>query len=182
MNNPSENLRYPIGRFTWQTEVSDTEILVSIKTIEAFPQKIRREAENLSDTQLDTPYRPEGWTVRQVIHHCADSHMNAYIRFKLALTEDTPTIKPYDQDKWASLSDSQRLHPEVSLDIIKGTHERWVMIMRNMSKDDWNRAFIHPEYDKTYVLKSVAQMYAWHCEHHLAHVLQAKAKAEAKEG
>lgn len=165
-----ENLKYPVGTFTWPVEVSMEELRNAIQVIEAFPGKIRKAVEALNEEQLDTPYRPEGWTIRQVVHHCADSHMNAYIRFKLALTEDTPTIKPYDQTSWATLADSITLLPESSLIIIKGVHTRWVVIMNCMTPEDWSRQYNHPEYNKKYALKQLAVMYAWHCEHHLAHI------------
>src|SRR5688572_15524135 len=115
MDTSLENLQYPTGRFSWPKEVSDQDIFMAINSIDEFPAKIRQSVSRLNDGQLDTTYRPDGWTVRQVVHHCADSHMNAYIRFKLALTEETPTIKPYDQSLWANLADSQILPPEISL-------------------------------------------------------------------
>ncbi len=164
-----ENLKYPIGRFDWSLEVSKDDRDNAIQIIAAFPSKIRDAVRSLDEAQLNTPYRQEGWTVRQVVHHCADSHMNAYIRFKLALTEENPTIKPYDQTEWAKLSDSQ-LDPGISLDLITGIHKRWVTIMENMSEADWDRSFMHPEHNTLQILRQVVAMYAWHCEHHLSHI------------
>jgi hypothetical protein len=135
-----------------------------------LPGKVQKALVNLGDDLLDIPYREQGWTIRQVVHHVADSHMNAYIRFKLALTEEKPLVKPYDQAKWAILSDSITLHPDVSAGILKGVHTRWVILMKCMSTESWEREYIHPEYNKTYSLKQAVMMYAWHGEHHLAHI------------
>jgi len=170
MNTDLETLRYPIGRFIWPSSVSEQELQEALNRIETFPGRIQKTVENLLDDQLDTPYRPDGWTIRQVIHHVADSHMNAYIRLKLALTEDTPTIKPYDESKWAMLPDSITLHPEISLRLLKDVHTRWVVIMKCMPAESWDRTFIHPEYNKTYSLRQFVRMYAWHGDHHLAHI------------
>jgi hypothetical protein len=170
MDNLLESLQYPIGRFTWSTDVSESQVRDAIQTMEQFPEKIYNAVKKLDEEQLNTPYRPEGWTVRQVVHHCADSHMNAYIRFKLALTETAPVIKPYDEALWASLPDSKKLHPSISLSLIEILHERWVFVMRNMSSQDWDRVYVHPEHGKTFSLKSAALMYAWHSQHHVAHI------------
>jgi len=170
MDESMELLQYPTGRFNWPKEVSDAEIEQAIETIAGFPVQIRKVVEILKPEQLDTPYRPDGWTVRQVVHHCADSHMNAYIRFKLALTEDNPVIKPYDQARWAMLVDSKVIAPETSLNLIKGVHERWVMIMDNMNPEEWERGFVHPEYNVSQTLGQAVMMYRWHCGHHLAHI------------
>ena len=170
MDKEMESLQYPIGRFVRPVEVSEEEISRAIVIISEFPDKIQRAVENLDDEQLDTPYRPDGWTIRQVVHHCADSHMNAYMRFKLALTEETPTIKPYAQTRWASLIDSQVLPPDISIVIIKGIHARWVTIMDGMSDEEWDRRLIHPDQGAAQSLKQVVRMYEWHSEHHLAHV------------
>lgn len=164
-----ENLKYPIGRFDWSTQVSTEDRIKAIQIIAAFPAKLSVFISSLHNGQLDTPYRPEGWTVRQVVHHVADSHMNAYIRFKLALTEDGPTIKGYDQTQWAKLPDS-RLDPAISLDILTGVHKRWVIIMENMTDAEWEKKYVHPEHTELQVLKKVATMYAWHCEHHFSHI------------
>lgn len=170
MNMDLETLQYPIGRFKWPSTVSEQEIQDSINRIESLPGKIKMATENLRDDQLDIPYREHGWTIRQVVHHIADSHMNAYIRFKLALTEDKPTIKPYDEAKWAMLSDSITLRADISLAILKGVHTRWVAIMKCMPGESWDREYIHPEHNKAYSLKQAVKMYAWHGDHHLAHI------------
>jgi hypothetical protein len=173
MNPDLEKLKYPIGKFSWPATVSASDILKAIESIAKFPAQIRNAVVNLSDDQVDTPYRPEGWTVRQLVHHCADSHLNACVRFKLALTEHDPTIKPYDQPRWAELADSQ-LDPAISLGLIDGIHEKWVVMMKAMQASDWSRGFIHPEHNQRQMLQQVVMMYAWHSEHHLTHILRLK--------
>ncbi|MEO5906871.1 MAG: YfiT family bacillithiol transferase [Saprospiraceae bacterium] len=170
MDTALENLKYPIGRFIWPKEVSDEDVHHAIQTIKSFPGKMTGTVEKLEKGQIDTPYRPEGWTVRQLVHHVADSHINPYVRFKLALTEDNPTIKPYDQTRWAALLDSQVVNPDISLSLITNIHTRWVIIMESMSDADWDRSFVHPEYKVTQSLRQVLMMYSWHCDHHLAHI------------
>lgn len=170
MDTAIENLKYPIGRFPWPNDASTDEIANALEIIRVAPEKFQKTIEPLSPVQLDTTYRPEGWTVRQVVHHVADSHMNGYFRFKLALTEDSPTIKPYDQTRWAMLRDSLSLEPAVSLALITNIHIRWVLIMENMSPSDWDRIFIHPEHNRRMSLKQTALMYSWHSQHHLAHI------------
>lgn len=174
MNNELEALKFPIGRFKKPIDVSMAEIELAIKAISDFPEKIHIAVERLVENQLDTPYRPDGWTIRQVVHHCADSHINAYIRFKLALTEEIPTIKPYEQDRWAALIDSQMLPLDISLAVLKGIHTRWVVILKNMTDPDWERTFIHPEHGAAQSLKRAIKMYEWHGEHHLAHITTLK--------
>lgn len=175
MERDIEKLQYPVGRFTLPTEVSDEEIKQAIVRISLFPSRIMETVRQIKPDQLDTPYRPGGWTIRQVVHHCADSHMNAVIRFKLALTEDAPVIKPYDQTAWAELSDS-RLGPEISLILLGAVHKRWVALMEMMTDADWNKTFIHPEYNRVQTLRQTVMLYAWHGEHHLGHILNAKSK------
>lgn len=167
-----EELQYPIGKFVLPASVSASEIKNALEIISSFPDRIAQLTLPLDINQLNARYRPGGWTVRQVVHHCADSHINAYIRFKLALTEDHPVIKPYIQAKWAALSDSS-MGLDISIAILKGVHARWVHIMETMSETDWNRTFVHPEYYTTYQLRQSLINYAWHCEHHLAHVKNA---------
>lgn len=167
-----EQLQYPIGKFRLPATVSASEIINAIEIISSFPEKIAGATGALDSNQLNTRYRPGGWTIRQVVHHCADSHINAYVRFKLALTEDHPTIKPYDQTNWAELSDSS-MEPGISVAILKGVHARWVNLMESMSDEDWNRTFVHPEHHTTFLLRQSVMNYAWHCEHHLAHVKNA---------
>jgi hypothetical protein len=165
-----EQLKYPIGRFVRPASVSETERFAMIQIIKDFPSKLEKAISGWEDARLDTPYRPGGWTVRQVVHHVCDSHINSYCRFRLALTEDNPTIKPYLEEKWAELPDA-RYHPvQVSLSILRGVHERWCVLMQAMRSDDWKKTFNHPEYNDTRTLEQALASYAWHSEHHLAHV------------
>ncbi len=174
-----EKLRYPIGKFKTPDSVSESDISGYSDVIEKLPERLIKEVKSLDESQLDTPYRDEGWTVRQVVHHVADSHMNAYIRFKLALTEDTPTIKPYLEARWAELADS-KAPVSLSLPIIEGVHKRWIIIMRNMKSEDFERKLFHPEHNKELILKNVAALYAWHCNHHLSHITELKKRKEWK--
>jgi hypothetical protein len=167
-------LKYPIGLFVNPPAITDEFISEWISVIASFPKNIESETKHLNDQQLDTRYRPEGWTIRQVIHHCADSHMNSFIRLKLALTEENPTIKPYLEDRWAELTDSNNLPVSSSLKIIEGVHERWVALLKSLTNDQWKRTFIHPEHGKIFSIDEATGFYAWHCEHHLAHICQAK--------
>jgi hypothetical protein len=162
------DLRYPVGRFDWTAPVDPSLREPAIATIAALPAWMREAVADLNDAQLDTPYRPGGWTVRQVVHHVADSHANAYIRLKVALTEDEPTIKPYDQDSWAALSD-MKLPIEISLGLIDGLHARWAALYRSMSPAQFSRTFNHPEIGVV-TLDAQVQSYAWHSRHHLAHI------------
>ncbi len=168
-----EELKYPTGKFKWPTHVSTDSINECISVIENFHALLKTEVENLSDEKLSLIYRPDGWNIQQVVHHCADSHSNAFTRFKLALTEDKPTIKPYLEALWANLSDVTNAPIGWSLEILGGTHKRWVMLMRKMNEADWKKSFIHPEHGRELKLESVVALYAWHCNHHLAHVKQA---------
>lgn len=170
----SEELKYPIGKFKMPTESGTDFILSGIKAIEELPAKLRSEITNLSDEQLDTPYREGGWTIRQVVHHLVDSHLNAYIRFRLALTEDHPTIRPYHEERWAELPDAKSASPEVSLHLLQHLHIRWVLLLRSMQENDWTRTYYHPENKKDYTLKLALGTYAWHGEHHLAHITSLK--------
>ncbi|MGA9390664.1 MAG: putative metal-dependent hydrolase [Candidatus Sulfotelmatobacter sp.] len=163
------DLRYPIGKFTYQTPLTETQKQKDLDAIEQAPANLRLAVQGLSDQQLDTPYRPEGWTVRQVAHHVPDSHINAYIRTKLALTEDEPTIKPYAEDRWAHLADTQNTPVEVSLALLASLHTRWVRLLRSLKAEDWKRTFRHPERGVMDLEETVA-MYAWHSRHHVAHV------------
>lgn len=164
------DLRYPVGRFTPELDITAERRKEMIDEIESLPAKLRAAVSNLSGPQLDTPYRPEGWTVRQVVHHLADSHMNAYVRFKLALTEETPTIKPYDEAAWAELADARETPPEVSLTLLEALHHRWVDLLRSMDEASFARSFRHPEQGRTPQLEQVLGLYAWHGRHHLAHI------------
>jgi hypothetical protein len=166
------DLQYPVGTFQWPGSLTGGERKALIDEIEATPGKVRSAVAGLSDAQLDTPYRPGGWTPRQVVHHMADSHMNSYIRTKLALTESGPAIKPYDQDRWVMLPDSA-LPVEVSLKILDGLHRRWVVLLRALSEEDFARTFVHPELGPMILDKNIA-LYAWHGRHHTAHILSVR--------
>jgi hypothetical protein len=166
-----EHLKFPIGRFEAPAEITEKHIEAWIDTLETFPSDLRMAAENLSHSELNTAYRPGGWTARQVIHHLADSHMNSYIRFKLAVTEENPTIRPYFEDKWAECEEAKNADIPLSLNLIEALHLRWVLFLRSLKKEDWERTFYHPESKKNNPLKTVVGLYAWHGKHHLAHVL-----------
>jgi hypothetical protein len=171
----TEALSYPIGRFDRTTAVSPEMRVPAIAAFADLPEKLRRAVAGLADAQLDTPYRPGGWTVRQLVHHLADSHMNGFIRLKLAITEDDPMIKPYDQDRWAELPDS-RLPIDVSLGLVDAVHERWVVVWNSLGPSDYARTFRHPEIGPLTV-ETHLHLYAWHCRHHLAHITGLRARA-----
>lgn len=161
--------RYPIGRFAWPAAISRKEIEAAIEVMAAFPAQFRAAVGDLSEKQIDTPYREGGWTIRQLAHHVPDSHMNSYVRFKLALTENEPIIKPYDEAAWAELPDSRAGAVGPCLAMLDSLHECWVMLMRGMTDVEWKRKFVHPERGAM-ALDVTAPLYAWHCRHHLAHV------------
>ncbi len=163
------DLRYPIGRFSPRSEVSAEERTRWIGEIAAAPAALRRAVTGLSDAQLDTPYRAGGWTVRQVVHHVPDSHVNAYTRFRLALTEDEPEIRPYREADWAELPDARSLAIEPSLRLLEALHERWVPLLRSLGSAEWARRLRHPE-SGVLPLDAMLQLYAWHGRHHVAHV------------
>ena len=162
--------RYPIGTFAYDGVATPQARALRIEAIAQAPAALRAAVRGLTPQQLDTPYREGGWTVRQVVHHVPDSHLNAYVRFKLALTEDTPTIKPYDQERWAELADTKTVPPEVSLALLDAVHQRWVALLKSMTSTDWQRAYNHPEYNRRILLDEVLAMYAWHGRHHVAHI------------
>ena len=165
----NEDLRYPIGKYIVQpfSEKLLGEWLTDIKNL---PQHLENAVLNLDEVQLNTPYRDGGWTVKQVVHHVADSHMNAYIRFKLGLTEDKPTIKPYDENAWAQMADTKNIPVNISLTLLHALHIRWYEVLKNISEADFNRTVFHPEYKKEMTLWFLLGMYAWHGRHHTAHV------------
>jgi uncharacterized damage-inducible protein DinB len=164
----SEDLRYPIGEFNKDFEMTPELRMEFIDTIAACPAGVRKAVEGLSDEQLDTPYRPGGWTVRQTVHHIPDSHLNSYCRFKLALTEDNPTIRPYYEDRWAELADS-KMPVDVSLDLLDNVHTRWVTLLNSLTEKDCARKLRHPESGEWTVDFFIA-LYAWHGRHHTAHI------------
>jgi uncharacterized damage-inducible protein DinB len=165
------DLRYPIGKFSYDGNLTADQKRTFCEQIAKAPAQLRAAVKGLTDSQLETPYRPEGWTVRQVVHHVPESHMNAYIRFKLALTEDDPTIKPYMEDRWAQLPDVKTTPIEVSLDLLDSLHDRWVRLLRSLTAEEWKRTFQHPELG-TMTLEKTLALYAWHGRHHVAHVTE----------
>lgn len=173
--------RFPIGKFEMPAVVFAEERPALIRRIETAPARLREAVTGLSDAQLDTPYREGGWTIRHVVHHVPDSHMNSYIRFKLALTENEPLIKTYDEAAWAQLADVRSTPAEVSLQLLEALHTRWVSLLRSMTNEQWSRTLAHPEKmdvnNGRIRLDQMLAMYAWHGDHHLAHVQQALAKA-----
>jgi hypothetical protein len=164
------DLQYPIGRFEWRGQNTADDRRRLIDAIDQAPANLRAAVEDLTEQQLDTPYRPGGWTVRQVTHHLPDSHMNAYIRFRLALTEEEPTIKPYDESRWAELADARTAPVETSLALLEALHLRWAMLLRSFSEADFARQFRHPELGIVSLDKNLA-LYAWHGRHHVAHIM-----------
>ena len=176
MEEDIEQLKYPIGRFREPKHGDAHQVANCIEVIRQFPEKLSAEVNALDPRELGKRYRPDGWTIKQVVHHCADSHMNSFIRFKLALTEDTPTIKPYEEGLWATLPDTVDSPIGSSLKLLEGLHERWVVLLQNLSGEALDRQFKHPEKAELVSLKTNIAIYAWHCEHHLAHVRNAKAR------
>lgn len=164
-----EDLSYPIGKLKFETELTDAKRNQLISDIAVAPANLREAVKGLSKEQLDTPYRPGGWTVRQVVHHLPDSHMNAYIRFRLALTENEPDIKPYKQQLWAELFDAKTADVEMSLKLFEALHQRWVLLLRSMKAEDFKRKFNHPE-SGIQPLEKTLQVYAHHGKHHVAHI------------
>ena len=163
------DLRYPVGPFEFAGTLSNEQRQTLIDQIAATPEKMRAAVEGLSDEQLNTPYRPEGWTVRQVVHHVPESHMNSYVRFKLAVTEEEPTVKTYFEDRWAQLDDAKQAPVGLSLNLLEALHERWVWFLRSLKDADFQRTFRHPELGTVSVDKNIA-LYAWHGRHHVAHI------------
>jgi hypothetical protein len=166
----TEDLRYPIGQFRFEGGADPKRRDQRIDEIERAPGHLRAAVAGLSPQQLDTPYREKGWTVRQVVHHLPDSHLNAYTRIKLALTEDEPTIKPYDEARWADLPDARSGPIDPSLDMLEGLHQRWIMLLRQLQPADFARRFRHPELGRSLDLEEVIALYAWHGRHHVAHI------------
>ncbi|MGC1644257.1 MAG: putative metal-dependent hydrolase [Candidatus Sulfotelmatobacter sp.] len=163
------DLRYPIGKFRFDGPLTAQQKQAALDDIATAPASLRAAVKGLSEAQLDTPYRPGGWTVRQVVHHVPDSHLNSYVRFKLALTEDEPTIKPYAEDRWAELNDTKATPVEVSLTMLEALHDRWVRLLRSLSSEEWKRTFRHPELGAMTLEKTLA-LYAWHGRHHVSHI------------
>ena len=171
---PVADPRYPIGRFHPPVSVDALTLEEALQTLGELPQSLRTAVEDLAPDQMATPYREGGWSVRQVVHHVADSHMNAYMRFRFALTEDAPTIKPYNEAAWARLHDADDAPVEWSLDLLEALHARWLMLLRSLTKAQWQRTFVHPE-NGVVPLQTAALMYAWHSRHHTAHITHLRA-------
>lgn len=163
--------RYPIGKFHYDGPPGEQQKQQFLDDIASTPANLRAAVQGLSAAQLDTPYREGGWTVRQVVHHVPDSHLNSYVRFKLALTEDEPTIKPYAEDRWAELADTAATPVEVSLTMLDALHDRWVRLLRSLNADDWKRTFRHPDLGAMTLEKNLA-LYAWHGRHHVAQITE----------
>jgi uncharacterized damage-inducible protein DinB len=167
--------RYPIGKFSHNGPLTAEQRQQFLNDIEQTPGKLRAAVSGLSEQQLNTPYREGGWTVRQLAHHVPDSHMNSYIRFKLALTEDNPTIKPYLEDRWAELPEAKGAPVDVSLALLDSLHQRWLLMLRSLTDADWQRTFRHPEMGPMTLEKNLA-LYSWHGRHHVAHVTSLREK------
>ncbi len=170
MDDSHEQLRYPIGRYEAPEKYPPELQNEWIAAIEALPKWLDVCIENLDEEQLDTAYRPGGWTVNQVIHHIADSHMNAYIRLKLALTEESPVIKPYDENLWADLPDVHTVPVNISITLLHALHRRWGQVLRNLEEADWERTYYHPEHERYVPLWEMTDQYAWHGRHHMEQV------------
>src|SRR4051794_2281386 len=164
-----EQLRHPIGRYQPPDKITQEQRTEWLRTLAELPLNLRKAIKGLTDAQLDTPYRPGGWTVRQLIHHLADSHMNSYVRFRLALTEDAPTIKPYDEAKWAELTDASKGLVEPSLQLLDSLHRRFISLLDSMTEADYARTFVHPERGEVRLDWNLG-LYAWHSLHHVAHI------------
>ena len=167
-----QQLRYPVGIFQKPSEISSEMLMGWINDIKILPKLLQQAVDGLSEEQLLIPYRPDGWTIRQTINHLADSHANAFIRFKLALTEDTPLIKPYEEQLWAELEDGKNAPIEWSLTMLEVMHKRWVMLLKSMTDEQFSRQFMHPETKHLNALRMVTGMYSWHGKHHTAHIVE----------
>lgn len=171
----TQDLRYPIGRLELRSGLTPADRTRLIDQVAEMPALFRAAVAGLDDDRLDTPYREGGWTVRQLVHHLPDSHLNAFCRFRLALTEEHPTVRPYDEKTWAQLPD-MRMPPEVSLRLLESLHERWVFLLRALRDSDWTRTYHHPEAKRDFVLDDLLQIYAHHGRHHTAHITSLRAR------
>ena len=168
------DLRYPVGPYRRTERVGRAELDAWISELEALPRHLRKAADGMGDQELDTPYRPGGWTARQVVHHIADGHMSAYTRFRLALTEETPTVKPFEETRWAELVDAKSGPVEPSLAVVDGLHQRWVMLLRSMPDEDFKRRYRHPDRGELVALEETLGYFAWHSRHHVAQILSVR--------
>ncbi|QOW09375.1 putative metal-dependent hydrolase [Kaistella flava (ex Peng et al. 2021)] len=169
-----EHKKYPIGKFQEPKKITDQDIDSHIRTIKDFPSKLKHVVENWNADQLDTQYREGGWTIRQLINHLSDSSMNSYMRFKLALTEDNPTIKSYDEQQWAELQDSFTIDVKPAFQMLKGIHKRWVYELKSLTNKEYESTYHHPDQNKDITLKESLAFCAWHCDHHFAHIQNLK--------
>ena len=172
MENNIEQLQYPIGRYQKPDKFTPDQIQEWITVLQALPSWMDHCIENLDEHQLQVPYREGGWTIQQVVHHVADSHMNAYIRLKLALTEDNPTVKPYDEKAWAELADVSIVPVNVSVTLLHAIHRRMIAVMQRMQPSDWERTYYHPEHKRSFPIWEMVALYAWHSRHHTEHIKQ----------
>ena len=170
-----ETLKYPIGKPMIPALIESTHIQRWIQDIKQFPLQVNKEVTPLTDNELSYKYRPDGWTIKQVVGHCIDSHMNSIIRFKSALTENHPVIKPYEEADWAELSDTLNFSIQSSTTLLAGIHQRWVFLLEQLDEAQLKRAYIHPDGNELVTLKEGLAIYAWHCNHHLQHIINAKA-------
>jgi len=173
MQTTIDDLRYPIGKYAPQP-FSEKQKEIWLNDLKFLPQELEIAIQNLDEAQLQTPYREGGWTVQQLVHHVADSHMNAYVRFKLALTEDNPTIKPYEEKEWAKLNDVNTVPINVSITLLHALHRRWVATIKDLPDEQWQRTVFHPEHKKEITLWHFLGMYAWHGKHHVKHITALK--------
>lgn len=174
MNTESDSLKFPIGKFSKPSLVTKELVAEWISDLSSFPTRLKLEVSSLSEAQLDTPYRPAGWTVRQLVNHCVDSHINAFIRMKLALTENNPKVMPYQQDLWALLPDSKSAGILPALKILEGLHERWAYLLNHLSDPDLDKTYYHPGQKRDVSVEESIGLYAWHSNHHLAHITSLK--------
>ncbi|NII84414.1 MULTISPECIES: YfiT family bacillithiol transferase [unclassified Pedobacter] len=171
-----EQLKYPIGQFSMPEVFDQKQIDIWISEIETLPNELKEATENLTEKELNQTYRPEGWTLRQVVHHIPDSHINAYIRFKQAITEDVPVIRPYYEERWAETGEAKNGDVKLSIDLLAALHQRWVAFLKTLKQEDYQRKYIHPAQGKELTLANMLGMYAWHGKHHLAHITNTIAK------
>ncbi len=168
-----EQLKYPVGKFSKPESIDEAQISDWVDTIAQFPAHVERLTKNLTTRQKNWKYRPDGWNIKQVVHHCADSHINGYIRFKLVVTENQPSVQPYFEDRWANLADGKEDDLADSMLLTYGVHNRMTTFLNSLTSEQWNRELLHPEHDHILILKEYIGMYAWHCDHHLQHIVQA---------
>jgi len=169
-----EKLRYPVGKYIEKESISEDTLKEYIRVFEIFPFDLRKAIRNLDEKHMETPYREGGWTVRQVVHHVSDSHINGYVRMKLALTEDNPAIKPYYEDRWAELQDYKLTPTAISLELLDHLHKRWAIVMKSLTAQQLKRTYFHPETKETVTLENQIGLYSWHCRHHLEHIIGLK--------